>query len=145
MPPSARRRRRARRSLGRRLAHVRLRSRAVGCALGRRSRVGRRGGRSAFGARGGPCLCAEGARASRTLWGGRGRRGSCCLFVLGEERVRLVGVMDILGMYARSMPAEKTFSLAEDRTTTRTVGSSAIQSNAAPYSRQNLAHVKVDK
>ena len=46
-------------------------------------------------------------------------------------------------MYARSMPAENTFSLAEDRTTTRTAGSSAIQSNAAPYSRQNLAHVKV--
>ena len=51
---------------------------------------------------------------------------------------------DTLGrLYARSMPAENTFSLAEDRTTTRTVGSSAIQSKAAPYSRQNLAQAHV--
>ena len=69
------------------------------------------------------------------------------LFVWGRG-VKLVGAQggearDSFGVYVRSMPAENTFSLAEDRTTTRTVGSSAIQSNAAPYSRQNLVHVKV--
>jgi hypothetical protein len=46
------------------------------------------------------------------------------------------------GVYARSMPAENTLSFAEDRTTTRTVGSSAIQPKAAPYSRQNLPQRK---
>jgi len=74
-----------------------------------------------------------------------------CLFlgrVCGGREVKLVGAQggegrDGFGVYARSMPAENTFSLAEDRTTTRTVGSSAMQSNAAPYSRQNLAHVNV--
>ena len=40
--------------------------------------------------------------------------------------------------YARSTPAENAFSRAEERTTTRTVESSAIRSKAAPYSRQNL-------
>ena len=45
--------------------------------------------------------------------------------------------------HVRSTPAENAFSKAEDRTTTRTVGSSAIHSNAAPYSRQNLLHIFV--
>jgi hypothetical protein len=59
------------------------------------------------------------------------------VLVGGRER-------DALGVYARSMPAENTLSFAEDRTTTRTVGSSAIQSKAAPYSRQNLTQRKKD-
>ena len=85
----------------------------------------------------------EQLRHWRNGWRGIiGEAGIVRLFFWGERGLKLVGVAsDILGMYARSMPAENTFSLAEDRTTMRTVGSSAIQSNAAPYSRQNLAHV----
>ena len=43
--------------------------------------------------------------------------------------------------HARSTPAENVFSRAEDSTTTRTVLSSEIRSNAAPYSRQNLIRI----
>ena len=50
---------------------------------------------------------------------------------------------DVREGHVRSTPAENVFSKAEDRTTTRTVGSSAIRSNAAPYSRQNLLHIFV--
>jgi hypothetical protein len=43
-----------------------------------------------------------------------------------------------MGPYAQSAPAENAFATAEDRTTTRTLGSLAMRSKAAPYSRQNL-------
>jgi hypothetical protein len=62
-----------------------------------------------------------------------------------EESFLSEGCRVMRETYARSTPAENTFSTAEDRTTTRTVESSAILSKAAPYSRQNLfriVHVK---
>jgi hypothetical protein len=48
-------------------------------------------------------------------------------------------------IHARSTPAENAFPKAEETTTTRTVGSSAIRSNAAPYSSQYLVCNRVSK
>ena len=59
--------------------------------------------------------------------------GDCAKVGLLERRDEAV-----IPRNARSMPAENAFSRAEETTMTRTVGSSAIRSNAAPYSRQYL-------
>ena len=58
-------------------------------------------------------------------------------FLIRGGKGRFQGVV-MQETYARSTPAENAFSRAEERTTTRTVESSAIRSKAAPYSRQNL-------
>ena len=59
--------------------------------------------------------------------------GDCAKVGLLERRDEAV-----IPRNARSTPAENAFSRAEETTMTRTVGSSAIRSNAAPYSRQYL-------
>jgi hypothetical protein len=57
---------------------------------------------------------------------------------MGREVSFERGVEQKSQRHARSTPAEKAFSRAEDRTTTRTELSSEIRSKAVPYSRQNL-------